>query len=248
MPVEAIELILPDVHLQHLIAQRIISSVPHTHLTLLGDYFDDFYDNPAQAAATAQWLATLLDAHPAAEGYLTALTGNHDLPYRFPNNGALECSGWTAAKSFAIRSHMHDRHWGRLGAYRRTQGWLLSHAGFHPTLLATAKAFPSPANESKAWKAAETGSWHPWFAVGRDRGGFDSFGGPFWCDWSQLPATPGVKQIVGHSRGGAVRYNSGGGGVEGMAKTRYCLDTHLAHYGVLQSGELQVGAVADLPA
>ncbi len=241
-----VELILPDIHLQHATASRIIASVPHTHLTLLGDYFDDFGDSPAQAAATAKWLAALLDSHPATTGYLTALMGNHDLPYRWPENGVVACSGNTVAKSFAINSYMRPGHWERLGAYRETQGWLLSHAGFHPRLLATAEGLPSPANESAAWEAASAGRWHGWLAVGRDRGGYDPFGGIFWCDWSQLPATPGVKQIVGHTRGKEVRYNSGGGGVAGMAKTRWCLDTHLRHYGVLEAGELRVGVVADL--
>lgn len=253
------ELILPDIHQQHTTASRIIASVPHDHLTLLGDYFDDFGDNPSQAAQTARWLAALLDSHPEYSGYLTTLMGNHDLPYRFPNNGAVSCSGWTAAKSFAIRSHMHDRYWDRLEAYRETQGWLLSHAGFHPKLLAEVVSPNSPKfgtfcfdseyqsqQALQCVRAASEGRYHPWLGVGRDRGGCDAFGGVFWCDWSKLPATPGVKQIVGHSRGTDVRYNSGGGGVEGMAKTRWCLDTHLRHYGVLEDGRLWVGAVEDL--
>lgn len=257
--VSAIELILPDVHQQHDVAQRIVNAVPHTHLTLLGDYFDDYGDSPAQAAATAQWLAALLDSHPAEEGYLTALMGNHDLPYRWPDNDELMCSGNTYAKHFAINSHMRPEHWDRLECYRETQGWLLSHAGFHPKLLS---AIVSPNSASfgtfcvdgaylarealQCVRAAAEGRHHPWLAVGRDRGGWDAIGGIFWCDWSRLPATPGVKQTVGHTRGTEPRYNSGGGGVAGMERTRWCLDTHLRHYGVLEGGELRVGAVADL--
>lgn len=254
-----IELILPDIHQHHTVASRIISSVPHDHLTLLGDYFDDYGDSPAQAAATAQWLAALLDSHPAASCRLTALMGNHDLPYRWPSNSALSCSGNTSAKHFAIHQHMTPRHWDRLECYRETQGWLLSHAGFHPNLLAKVVSpdslnfgtfcFDSEFQAQEALqcvRAAAERRHHPWLGVGRDRGGYNSFGGVFWCDWSRLPATPGVRQIVGHTRGAEPRYSSGGGGVEGMAKTRWCLDTHLRHYGVLESGELRVEAVGDL--
>ncbi len=227
----------------------------------MGDYFDDWHDSPAQAAATARWLAALLDAHPVEKGYLTALMGNHDLPYRWPHNGALSCSGNTVEKHYAINLEMRTRHWERLECFRESQGWLLSHAGFHPSLLSKVVSPNSPnfgsynvdgefqAQEAlQCVRTAEEGRYHPWLGVGRDRGGYDPFGGIFWCDWSRLPPTPGVKQIVGHTKGAEPRYNSGGGGVEGMARTRWCLDTALKHYGVLEDGELRVEAVSDMRA
>ena len=63
-----------------------------------------------------------------------------------------------------------------------------------------------------------------------------AFGGVFWCDWRYLPYTPGVKQIVGHTRGHDVRKRAD--------ETRCCLDTHLRHYGVLDGyGNLVVKEV-----
>ncbi len=246
-------LILPDIHQCHLIAQRIIDSVPHDRLILLGDYFDDFHDSPSHSSATAKWLADLLDAHSAESGYLTTLLGNHDAPYRWPHNGALQCSGNTIEKCYVINAVMQPRHWDRLELYTERQGWLLSHAGFHPRLLSSnpqgaysVDSLYLAQEASQCVRAASEGRHHPWLSVGRDRGGYDAFGGVTWCDWNHLPATPGVKQIVGHTKGREVRYNSGGGGVEGMSKTRWCLDTNLRHYGVLEDGELSVGAVADL--
>lgn len=240
-------LILPDIHQRHLVAQQIIASVPHDHLILLGDYFDDFHDTPLHAVATAKWLADLLDAHPAEEGYLTCLMGNHDVAYRWPTQPP--CSGNTIEKLCAIQQHMTDRHWDRIGFYTHAQGWLLSHAGFHSSLLSSPTLLPSPVNESVAIAAASAGNWHPWLGVGRDRGGYDPFGGVVWMDWGRFPATPGTKQIVGHTRGREVRFAEDnpkqGMCFEGKA-TRWCLDTHLNHYGVLEGGELTVGAVAYL--
>ena len=46
----------------------------------LGDYFDQFYDTPDDAARTARWHKGSL-----AEPNRVHLWGNHDLAYGFPN-------------------------------------------------------------------------------------------------------------------------------------------------------------------
>lgn len=229
-------LIIPDIHQKWWAAERLLREVPHGRAVILGDYFDDFDDNlpPRRndTEQTARWLVNLIETEP--EERLTLLMGNHDLWYRW--DGIPTCSGNDRRKKGIIQGIMSAEHWQRFRAFTGVQpgDWLVSHAGFHPRLLAT--GYGPDRQQEKSFIAdaavdASAGRWHPWIFVGQTHGGCNPFGGIFWMDWREFPATPGVKQIVGHTAGSRVRSAD-----VGTKQERHCLDTNLRNYGVIDGG------------
>lgn len=112
-------LIIPDIHHKHQIAEKIITKEQPDLTIFLGDYFDDFGDNPNVANKTAKWLVESLE-HDATytkhdnsqkSNQRIHLIGNHDLHY-MTNNNNFWCSGYTEQKHHAINAHKID--WSKL--------------------------------------------------------------------------------------------------------------------------------------
>ncbi len=206
-------LVLADVHHRTAVADLILAAEePFTRAVFLGDLFDEFGDGPAEARATARWLKAKLAVDPR----LVFLFGNHDLPYAFPAHPALWCPGFTKPKAAAVAEVLGAEHWERFRLCHVEGSWLLSHAGFHPSMLPR----PGPPDWQKIAEAEAAAALRavasPWrrhgeepppalLAWGKDRGGEAPVGGATWLDWSGLKPIAGVHQIVGHTpvRGGA---------------------------------------------
>lgn len=214
-------LIIPDVHNRCEEAEALIRHFPGHQVAFLGDYFDNYGDDPAAAGKTAAWLSYSIN-----KGRIH-LMGNHDLPYRWPWQ---TCPGFTREKHKEVAKHMRPEDWQqtRLAlifagmkpqecAYRPL---VLSHAGF--TLanlygiadvrdvasggrLEHMRALPAyehldaiRAQSFKCVKAGGARADHFWFNQG-DRMGARESGGPFWIDRHSLHQLPGIDQIVGHT-------------------------------------------------
>ena len=222
-------LVIPDVHNKHVIAQRIIESAPHDQITFLGDYFDDFGDKPDDVRATAHWLKKITGKK---------IMGNHDLSYRWWTNQSLACSGHTGAKRLAINDVLDKQDWDAMVAYVVVDGWLLSHAGFQPQLLPMLDGQINETTLAETWEkcvaSLHNGMRHPWAKVSRYRGGIDAVSGPFWCDWREFMPTENVKQMFGHTPDTLPRYE------RGYKTETYCIDTHLHHYAIIEDGAVTV--------
>ena len=220
-------LIIPDVHNKHRVAQRIIDSETSDAVVLLGDYFDDFGDSPDAVQATAEWLkATLL-----LDG-ITGVMGNHDLPYRWPGNSALYCSGFSQHKAQAINSVVAKEDWDRLQCFHKVDGWLLTHAGLSSEMPVADKK-----NADACVDAAARHKQHPWLLVSRFRGGLSNVSGPFWQDWRETMVTQ-QNQIFGHTPDHQPRTREAT--ISGKLYHAVCIDTHLHHYALLTDGDLSV--------
>ena len=162
---------------------------------LLGDYFDDFGDSPAEARHSALWLAGSLLREERIH-----LLGNHDLAYLFPSNHALFCPGFTAEKCRAITEVLAAAPRDRLHLAWSAGPWLFSHAGLHPSFAgnATPAALAEKAEALRPGLAA--GRSGTWLSVGMARGGRAAVGGITWQDWNEeFQPVRGVNQIVGHT-------------------------------------------------
>lgn len=236
-------LVIPDIHQKWEIAQRIIESVEHDILVCLGDYFDDFVETPDRVRRTAEWLAKTIE-----QDNNILLAGNHCLSYAFPPTQYTQCSGYTPEKRFIINSIMTGpgyNHWKNLKFFTAEQGWIISHAGFHPALvgnnysndpLGTIAEMQAAADSLRI--ALEAGTNHPWLAVSRYRGGYDYYGGPFWLDAREFPrgGTGGMKQLAGHTPGSSVRkIELPDGTLSGVI-----IDTHLKNYCLIEDGQLRI--------
>ena len=215
-------LIIPDLHHRTANADHWLDSVGHDRVVFLGDFFDAYDDTVEDATRTAQWLRRQMERDNAV-----FLFGNHDLPYRFGGDERVECPGFSPAKSDAINLVLESEHWNRFCLAHAEQGWLLSHAGFHPAWMKDATEEAVLARCDEAMELAQQGRIDPILGMGELPRGIQKYGGPLWMDWSTFMPIAGIKQIVGHTSDDEVRM------LEGEDSVNYCLDVSNAYAAAL---------------
>ena len=223
-------LVIPDLHNQIEHADYWLSTQRYDRAVLLGDYFDSFDDTVEDARRTALWLKERLH-----DPKLVFLLGNHDTPYRFAENEALFCDGYSKAKAKEIRSILNKEDWREMKLACTSEGWLLSHAGFHPVWMKEPTVEKILARCEMAERRAARGKLDPIFALGELPGGVQRFGGPLWMDWGAFRPIPGINQLVGHTSGETVRTSILPGSMNA------CIDIGNASVAaVLCKGEIQI--------
>lgn len=213
--------------------EKLKKDLNYDEVVFLGDYFDDFGDDPFAVKGTAHWLQQSLQHKDRIH-----LLGNHDMPYMCPINPSLCCPGYNPDKGRAVRSVMTEADWSHLKAAYFTQGFVLSHAGFqedvvdHP-LTGLPDEGGLIALSISALAQVKTGLPHPLFLPG-SRMGADNTGGVTWCDWDdEFQAYAGISQIVGHTPGKKVRQ------LVGLNCVNYCMDTNNQHIGIITDGVVE---------
>jgi len=204
-------LILPDVHNRWELAEKIIKSVKPDKTIFLGDYFDDFGDDPGIIADVADWFH-----HSVNQKNRIHLVGNHDTHYWFSGNRALRCSGYEQFKCISINDFVKKEDWEKLEWFHVLDNkWLLSHAGVHPNWIKPSTFKPDIISEISlttikrrlkadiipAKEAFYANKMH-WFAMpGFSRSDVSPYyGGLTWCDWTkEFHPIRGVHQLVGHT-------------------------------------------------
>ena len=197
-------LIIPDLHLAWKVGQKIIDHVGADEIIFLGDFFDDFNDDPNQINEMVDWL----------EGSVTKpnrihLFGNHDCHYAFPQEW-FRCSGYEQWKHFIIRDRIDNKVWDKFKFYHVLDGkWLLSHAGLHKMWLHKniiahrknrTRFFQEITDylDNEIEKGMRNESWV--FHAGFARWGIQRVGGLTWCDHTQeMYPVLGLHQIYGHT-------------------------------------------------
>ena len=259
-------LVITDIHLNFIRAQRVIDSVPHDKLVLTGDYFDAYGATVTQTENTAIWLKEKILHNPKC----VALLGNHDTTYVF-NNMNFACSGYSPSYQEVINKVFNDDDRSRFGVYHIDQGFAFSHAGLtNPLWKQLSEKFAKNEGETTlsffddimslcakdAIINAKEGKNALLFSAGWDRGGLNKDGGINWVDWDNFSPINGVNQIVGHSirRVPQILVQYKGGGYIKQDVTEYYknksnketlsisydLDTHLNHYAVIEDGVVDI--------
>jgi len=223
-------LIIPDLHHRTDHADHWLATQRHDRVVFLGDYFDNFGDDVNDARRTAMWLRDRIEK---TEDIF--LLGNHDVAYMFPRDPQLYCPGFTPAKARGIGEILRPGHWKRFRLAHAEQGWLLSHAGFHPVWIKEPTVERILSRCDQAMLRAKRHVVDPILGAGDDRGGAQYFGGPLWMDWDNLMPIPGLNQIVGHTPDSAVRKKI-------TRKSRnYCLDVRNGSVAaILVNGRLKI--------
>lgn len=225
-------LIIPDIHTNFSVVDKVVEKEKADRVCLLGDIFDQFYDTPQQNREAAKWLKGC--------GYDWCY-GNHDLSYGFLNPD-LKCSGYTVAKDFAINETMNLTDWEKGKFFIWVDDWLLTHAG-----LDVRHVPPLYGKEFKVWlddqntkaRALLNSQENHWFwMAGKARGGSCQVGGLTWCDFDrEFEPIPELRQIFGHTPQAEPAYYKHKG------SENICLDTHLNHYILMEDGDYQVKVV-----
>ena len=207
-------LIIPDVHLKIDRVKKIIAQNDFDTLVSLGDWFDDFYDDPTMHTVTAKYILDLYQKY--GEKFIWLL-GNHDVPYVF--QALLHnywCSGNTDAKAKAVKA-VFDRHLNlsnvqlcHIVEQKGCKPIIMSHAGVHkkhfsgnepigvkPTRV-TAKTVQ--ARCEAALMNSMIGVEDNLFRAGQARWGPLPVGGITWLDWNlEFEPINAFHQIVGHT-------------------------------------------------
>jgi len=204
-----VTLIVPDIHHNWRTAEKIIAAVPHDEVLFLGDYFDDFGDNPQMVQETCDWLTASV-----AKPNRIHLFGNHDIHYAFAYR-YFQCSGYEQWKYFIAQDSVSRAVWDKLKWFHVLDNtWLVSHAGLHKfhlpddikqlsgdrtaflhaieeyLNLEVRKGFQHGANNKSFWT----------YSAGHARGGMQRVGGILWCDFDrEFFPIKGLNQILGHT-------------------------------------------------
>jgi hypothetical protein len=220
-------IIIPDLHNRVAWVEEALSSPvlrPYDRVVFLGDYFDDFNDDAKDIVSAASWLKSSLQNPNRIH-----LWGTHDIWYRFPWNPEIAASGNTVEKACVINSILDNDDWNALKMYHYEQGYLMTHAGVHPTLIT---AF-----------VHERGTPDTMPAVLR---GEDIVNKVVKPATDEALACVGTKQSVWFGAGYARMGNQPVGGIVGHTElnrpevrktetsTNYCIDTRNKHIGVLE--------------
>jgi hypothetical protein len=191
-------LIIPDIHTNYKLAEKIILEENADKIVFLGDYFDEFYDNASIAQNTAEWLKESLNKPNRIH-----LFGNHDVNYAF-HDDSYKCSGYSAGKDIAINSVLKTEDWKKLSLFTWVGSWLCSHAGVHPYWYSNQnipfKEYLSNQCEAALDLAFSNKPAHPLLRAGKSRWGSEVVGGIIWCDIDEFALIENVNQIFGHTK------------------------------------------------
>jgi hypothetical protein len=240
--------IIPDLHLQWKIADKIITSCGSDKVVFLGDYFDNWDDSPGTNREMAQWLKNSLTYNNR-----THLIGNHDINYMIPSQ-EYKCSGYTYGKDIAINSVLTEAEWKKLELYTWVGDYLCSHAGFHKFYYnfycnTTKKTFHEWLPEicsiamKNAWKLNYP---DPILRAGRSRGGDAQHGGIVWCDRSEFIHIDGINQIFGHTPGKKPIWMEFGSPLTHKFSKNLALDvSHAQYYAIHKNNEITIHWIGD---
>ena len=245
-------LIIPDIHQDLFFIRDILvreKIEDFDQVVLLGDYFDAYRPECSGAEMTVMTARFLMELRTQCGKRLRMLWGNHDLPYYSRRDAAWSADGLEdslvtgnfdrpvrAEQSSRVNEVWRGEIWKGLELAIFCDGWLLSHAGFHPQL------WPGGSDPDAALQAIKD-EWetalanlpqsidHPLFQAGPARAGNGVVGGPVWLDWELefRDALP-FPQIVGHSRDDHPRRRG----------QSWCIDCGQTAYAVLNDGELEI--------
>lgn len=264
-------LILADIHNAVDRAQKIINHVGADEVICLGDVFDDYNDTPDEITKAAEWFVKFVN-----KPNCKLLASNHDLPYRYPDEWRLRCSGFTDWKSKIINKIVSREDWDKCKFYHVLDNtFLLSHAGIHNKYIPNDIAkltkdrprfFSELSNYLDAEIKKRPNSWV--YLAGWSRGGHPTEpGGLTWCDFNdEFVYTPGLHQIVGHtaqSTGTFALQSENEHNREGVLRApfvlakenldeessswNFCIDVRRnTHYAVWNGKELKIGNISEM--
>ena len=237
-------LIIPDIHNRVDTAEQVLYHETPDKVVWLGDWFDDFGDNPDIAAKTASWLVARMTRNKDD----VFIWGNHDVCYGFPSNESW-CSGYEEGKKIAIRDIVPPECWDRFVLTHWHGKWLCSHAGLtkpHTSGIKDIRGWLAD-EEKSAQLAIRSGKRHWMTSAGMSRGGRAAAGGVTWADLDEFAPIPSISQIFGHTpQRQPWKYDTNRRAGKVVDSDNYCIDTHSQHYIVATEDEVVIKPTAVL--
>jgi len=162
----------------------------------VGDLMDSF---DRSWADHAKCLDLVLSAVGAGEA--DVIYGNHELSYLQPHH---KCSGWTEDRCLMMRQYRQQIETTFKPYILLSDRFLVSHAGLTEQIWKEKHlTFENLESTLQGWWPKTSSPMH-W--IGYYRGGFNSVGGMFWCDFrAEFRPIKGLTQVFGHTAGDSIR-------------------------------------------
>jgi len=170
--------VVGDLHGKYNIVEEILTW--DYNVVFVGDYLDSFTHKAVEQLHT---LDLILDSVIKSNGRVKALLGNHEIAYLNPR---MACSG----NSTAVQ----------IGILHRDMSPLLTHLWLHDDILITHAGVSQHLLTSSKLSLTEYLDAGDFNQIGYSRGGRNTIGGLYWCDWwEEFVPVAGTRQIVGHT-------------------------------------------------
>jgi hypothetical protein len=261
-------LIIPDIHLKHSKAEKIIQSVKADKVVFLGDIFHEFGDTAEQTKESAEWLKQSLN-----DRHRIFLWGNHDIVHAYTFSYTL-CTGFDRWKHDIIFQILDKDDWNKFRFhYILDDKWLMTHAGLHPyyirMFLDTGRDISLNKidewlihEETKALHELNNKKAHWIYGAGFVRRGRLPYGGILWLDHnSEFKPISGINQLYGHTtirnparpswhimnkNGKHIRHDGNYTENQTDKSVNLCLDTELEYFATWSGKKLIIGKYSDL--
>jgi len=162
----------------------------------VGDFMDSF---DRSWESHARCLDLVIGA--IEQGEAEAIYGNHELSYLYPHH---RCSGWTEQNQHIMLSRRESVEKLFKSHIMISERFLVSHAGLTEQLWVKKHLdFETLDATLTKWWPRTNSAMHQ---IGHYRGGFNSVGGMFWCDFkAEFRPIKGLTQVFGHTAGDSIR-------------------------------------------
>lgn len=198
--------VIGDIHNHVNWIETFLEENDHDQVIFLGDYFDNFGDTPQIAMITAQWLVRSVTKENRIH-----LMGNHDMPYRFPDNPRMKCPGWDTEKHQMVKQIFDfqetitgENPWNKikLAHFDHEHQFIFSHAGLTEKLFKT-NPIHGPELESHERKIDNALSEYIKNRLSMNPVALQNadytYDGITWIRPSNIRLITGVTQVVGHT-------------------------------------------------
>lgn len=173
----------------------------------VGDFIDSFDRSVADHRKCYELVLAAIKA-----GKAESIFGNHELSYLMIQH---RCSGFSSARQNLMQEYELEIRKHFVPFILLQKDFLVSHAGLTKQIWDRKRLSLDslPQTLAKWWPDLHS----PMHQIGRYRGGYDSVGGLFWCDFNrEFEPVPGLTQVFGHTA-------KGGTGIRQVGDS-YCID------------------------
>lgn len=171
--------VVGDLHGQHEVVTKVLAAEGYI-VVFIGDYLDSFDRSVVEQLHTIHLVLGAINKEPER---VFGLKGNHEISYL---DRYMQCSGY----SYELKHQLdHSVDMSPLLDYMWVGDYLITHAGVSERLLHDL--------DTTLEDYLDKGNYNQ---IGRARGGPNSVGGLYWCDWwREFEPLDDVPQVVGHT-------------------------------------------------
>ena len=184
---------VPDIHGDIKFIERIESDYSTWNKIFVGDLVDSFEFTRTEQFECVKKVISMIE-----KGDTQCIFGNHELSYLYPTMRASGYAGTMNTLLSPLKSKIKKLF--KNYVYFYPERILITHAGLTKYIYNQFDFSLENINGTfEEWSKSPIKET-PLGWIGKIRGGTNTIGGPFWCDWNnEFQPTEGLNQVFGHS-------------------------------------------------